>query len=81
MSENPTPRLGRAVRIFTPVVLCAVMAVPVLSPADNKGNNGQPNNAGQGGGAKGNTGQPNNGGQAAQGGNKGNGNGKGNGKG
>jgi hypothetical protein len=34
MSEFPTPRLGRAVRLFTPVVLAGALAVPMLSPAN-----------------------------------------------
>src|SRR3954452_22135790 len=37
MSEFPTPRLGRAVRLFTPVVLAGALAVPMLSPAKEHG--------------------------------------------
>jgi hypothetical protein len=37
MSGFPTPRLGRAVRLFTPVVLAGALAVPMLSPAKEHG--------------------------------------------
>src|SRR5439155_16919555 len=33
MSGFPTPRLGRALRLFMPVVLVAALAVPLLAPA------------------------------------------------
>jgi hypothetical protein len=33
MSGFPTPRFGRALRLFTPVVLVAALAVPLLAPA------------------------------------------------
>ncbi len=50
MSVDPTPRLGRAVRYFTPVVLTAGLAVPMLATADQPGNAGNPgaNNPGVG---------------------------------
>lgn len=42
MSVEPTPRLGRAVRLFTPVVLTAVLVVPMLVTADASGSAGDP---------------------------------------
>ena len=33
MSGSPTPRLGRAVRLFTPVVLAGTLTVPFVAGA------------------------------------------------
>jgi len=37
MSVSPTPRLGRAVRLFTPVVLAGTLTVPLLAGASDHG--------------------------------------------
>lgn len=59
MSVDPTPRLGRAVRIFTPVVLIAGLAVPMFATADQPGNAGNPNpGTPQGDGPQGNPAVP-----------------------
>lgn len=55
MSGSPTPRLGRAVRAFAPVAVCAVLVLPVISPAASE----QPGvGQGKGQGAANGQGQP-----------------------
>ena len=47
MSENPTPRLGRAVRYFAPVAVVAVLAVPSAALAGQGNGHGKDSAPGQ----------------------------------